>query len=342
MYRIDNPDAVTAIPAPSPLGNPGYFTGGNPQSGQAATIVDADWLNAVQEEISTVIERFGLTLSKTDRTQLWQALTGMQRQLLTGPLSMYVNAATGLDTNDGLSAATPMQTLNAAWGKIMHNYDLGGNLITVHMADGTYAPLYAAGQPTGLQGAGAPPVLFQGNVANPQNVIVSATAAQTHAVEVVNGAYIAVDSFTVQSSGVGGAGLFTAIGGIIQIRSMRFGNCALAHIDANAGAGFMAVTLGAQLTIAGNAQICLCADGGGVLEMQGANFVLVGTPNFSAGFAAAERTGYIIMYTNTFSGAATGPHYAVNLNGVIDTQGGGPTYFPGNAAGVQNTGGQYN
>jgi hypothetical protein len=74
MYRIDSAGSVTTIPVARPLATPGYFQGGNPQSGMDATIVDADWLNAVQEEIATVIEQAGITLSKTDRTQLWQAL----------------------------------------------------------------------------------------------------------------------------------------------------------------------------------------------------------------------------------------------------------------------------
>jgi len=77
MYRIDNPEATATIPTPAIAGAPGFFQGGNPQAGVKATIVDADWLNAVQEEISHVIEQAGITLSKTDRTQLAQALQTM-------------------------------------------------------------------------------------------------------------------------------------------------------------------------------------------------------------------------------------------------------------------------
>src|SRR5215813_12977641 len=74
MYRIDGPQSVTNIPTPAAPGTPGFFQGGNPSSGMKATVVDADWLNAVQEEIAHVIEQSALTLDKTDRTQLWQAL----------------------------------------------------------------------------------------------------------------------------------------------------------------------------------------------------------------------------------------------------------------------------
>jgi hypothetical protein len=44
---------------------------------------------------------------------------------------------------------------------------------------------------------------------------------------------------------------------------------------------------------------------------------------------------------NVFSGAATGPRYSANTNGVVNSFGGGATYFPGNAVGVLATGGQY-
>ena len=43
----------------------------------------------------------------------------------------------------------------------------------------------------------------------------------------------------------------------------------------------------------------------------------------------------------TATGTITGPRYNVILNGIISSQGGGAEYFPGSAAGISNTGGQY-
>lgn len=86
MYRIDNSTAVTTIPTPGAVGpNPnGYFTDGNPASGIPATVVDDDWLNAVQEEIANAVESDGTVLSKTNRTQLKAKLTGrlLRRSLI--------------------------------------------------------------------------------------------------------------------------------------------------------------------------------------------------------------------------------------------------------------------
>jgi hypothetical protein len=78
MHRIDDPTAVATLPAPRPVGTPGYFTGGSPGSGGfAATIVRYEFMNALQEEISHVIEGAGLTLDKTNNTQLSQALLAL-------------------------------------------------------------------------------------------------------------------------------------------------------------------------------------------------------------------------------------------------------------------------
>lgn len=76
MYRIDNATAATTIPTPGPIGpNPdGFFFGGNPSLGELATVVNADWLNSIQEEICAVVDAAGITLDKTVRTQLLQAI----------------------------------------------------------------------------------------------------------------------------------------------------------------------------------------------------------------------------------------------------------------------------
>lgn len=78
MYRIDNATAATTLPAPSAVGsNPnGFFTDGDPAGGIPATIVDDDWLNAVQEELANAITSDGTPLSKTNNAQLTAKLTG--------------------------------------------------------------------------------------------------------------------------------------------------------------------------------------------------------------------------------------------------------------------------
>jgi hypothetical protein len=82
MYRIDNATAVpsgSGIPAPAAPGpRPnGYFTVGNPSGPVPATVVDADWLNCIQEEICTVIAAGSIALSKGSQRNLLDALFAM-------------------------------------------------------------------------------------------------------------------------------------------------------------------------------------------------------------------------------------------------------------------------
>ena len=64
MHRIDT---STATP-----GN--RFTEGDPAIPLPATVVSADWLNAVQEELVAVVTGAGLELDKAENDQLWQAI----------------------------------------------------------------------------------------------------------------------------------------------------------------------------------------------------------------------------------------------------------------------------
>jgi len=64
MFRIDSEGAT--------VGN--RFTEGDPGLSIPATVVSADWLNSVQEELIKPIEEMGLALSKPSETQFWESL----------------------------------------------------------------------------------------------------------------------------------------------------------------------------------------------------------------------------------------------------------------------------
>jgi hypothetical protein len=54
--------------------NDGFFHDGDPFNGVQGTMVTADWLNAAQEEIATVIAAAGLALDPAQHDQLLEAL----------------------------------------------------------------------------------------------------------------------------------------------------------------------------------------------------------------------------------------------------------------------------
>lgn len=71
MFRIDVDSNTTVLPTPEVAGTPGYFRA---QSDPVQTQVSNDYMNMLQEEIINVILAAGLTPSKTDYTQLAQAI----------------------------------------------------------------------------------------------------------------------------------------------------------------------------------------------------------------------------------------------------------------------------
>lgn len=78
MHRIDSQGAVAVLPSPEPVGDViGFFTEGDPSNAIPATVVSADWANAVQEELVAVVLAGGLDLDKTNRTQVRDAILAL-------------------------------------------------------------------------------------------------------------------------------------------------------------------------------------------------------------------------------------------------------------------------
>ncbi|MBX6386334.1 MAG: hypothetical protein IRZ07_25735 [Microbispora sp.] len=144
MHRIDSSGAVAVLPAAAAVGSTvGYWSNGNPVSGQPATQLDQDWFNSVQEELVGIVLDAGLTPDKTNRAQVMQAL----RRLYAGNVKL-VSASTVLTADDaGLvrvdaSAGNVVLTLpavNAANGRplqfrIARVDGAAGNTVTVQPA----------------------------------------------------------------------------------------------------------------------------------------------------------------------------------------------------------------
>lgn len=71
------------------------FTEGDPINSIPATVVSADWLNAIQEEIANTIEDAGLTLSKPNNNQLTAAIAaiaGIAAGWTTGDVKLTMKA----------------------------------------------------------------------------------------------------------------------------------------------------------------------------------------------------------------------------------------------------------
>ena len=76
-----------------------------------------------------------------------------------------------------------------------------------------------------------------------------------------------------------------------------------------------------------------CRYSGCSAECAGQTVTLIGQPAFSASFMNVETCASIYYGGQTFVGTATGTRYTLSSNGVLNTNGGGTTYLPGNSAG---------
>lgn len=131
MFRIDNSTAISALPTVPAPGTPGFFTRGNVTTALAPTIVDDWWLNTIQEEIVAVVQGAGITLDKTNRTQLLaaiQAIAIASSPNLSGylPLSGGTLYKTGTDTpliihGDGMARIQFQATGLGTWRAGVHS-----------------------------------------------------------------------------------------------------------------------------------------------------------------------------------------------------------------------------
>ena len=132
--------------------------------------------------------------------------------------------------------------------------------------------------------------------------------------------------------------LLASKGGVISFQNVRCGACAGQQIRAEDGGRI--VCTGSYAVVGGGlAHWTLVANG--VLRVQSKTITLSGTPAFAQGFCNPGFGSSAIVNGNTFSGAATGPRYAVDSNAVLYTGGAGASYLPGDTAGSATNGGQY-
>jgi hypothetical protein len=176
-----------------------------------------------------------------------------------------------------------------------------------------------------------------GNTATPGNVVISVTSKS--AIELLCVANLTISGLKLQTTTSGHGIRCTVGGGLISVGAgMQFGACAQSHMQATNGG---AISCFSAYTINGSAQWHALTQTGGGVTMFGQTVTLSGTPAFTQAFVASSLLGFVSIASITYSGAATGVRYSASGNGVINTSGGGASFFPGNTAGTTSTGGQY-
>ncbi|MGH6821951.1 MAG: hypothetical protein ACREC4_00415 [Methylocella sp.] len=270
--------------------------------------------------------------------------TATQFRILPAPRTYYVNASTGNDANDGLTAGTAFATVSKA-ALISGTFNLNGFILSIIVADGAYAQAYFG--PT--NGSGNIEVI--GNSATPANCVITNSGGS--AIIVASGGMVNFTGFTFVSTGSsavdGGAGIWASGSATVNITNCRFGACKGAYIASSFG-GF--VTINGAFNIAGS------LDGSASIWPGAAVFALSGTIRTNPAtppaltisspvtgsyfaYASSPSTENLHFASITNPGNFTGQKYLVTLNAIINTTTGDVNYLPGTIAGVDNNGGKY-
>lgn len=359
-------------------GEAAIYIDGNPEAGIEGSAVPAKAIEPSMRELIHLIRFAGLTPSGTDREQVRKAIgmliesatpglaTLLQPGLVmpdgvtikvdgTGKLTVpdvYVRLATDLtiyvattgdDSNDGLTAATPLRTVQGALNKVSTSYNLGEHIVTISVAPGTYTeavslPKYQAS--TGfikIVGAGI------------DNTIVGGAGSGAVAL-MVDALYTLQDMTLTAANGSGNnPRCVLAMAGSITCSNAKFvlpasvtGPSPVCIYAYGSGQINLGINDGIPLILSiASATAALFAVNGGKINI---NNPLTISGTMSGACAYAFNLGVIFRNQTTMpaiSGAVTGGRYQSSVNGVINTYGGGASYFPGTVAGSVSMGGQY-
>jgi hypothetical protein len=253
------------------------------------------------------------------------------REILAADRTYYVRTD-GNDSNTGLT-----DTAGGAFLTIQKAIDVAASLdtsiynITIQIADGTYA---VSGQIICKNILGAGAVIIKGNNSTPENVVIDGGFSKT----TPGTAYTVNGLKLIKSSGSAIIAFSVSNGASMSAGYINFGAGFTYHIYCASGGAFIVST---SYTISGGANTHIfCRDASIINIVNSAVITLSGTPVFLT-FAYALILGMIVSSGMTFTGSATGKRYNVTNNGVIYTNGGGASYFPGDSAGTAATGGDY-
>ena len=256
------------------------------------------------------------------------------REVLSANRTYYVrtdgsNSNTGRANTSGGAFLTIQKALD-----VVATLDFNGFTVTIQIGDGTYT---AGGSIPAVVGqAGVSNLIIQGNSATPGNVVVSTTSASCFTMAAFGKARIKDMELRTTTGGY----CLTAMNqGVLEWGNIRFGACAQSHVIAQSGGQAFCIS---NYAITGAAARHIQADGAGSqAEVGGFTVTISGTPAFSSGFAFANTNGVLRLFSNTYSGSATGVRYTATNGGGINTFGAGATALPGDTAGSATSPGWY-
>lgn len=306
------------------------------------------WAITVANGATTITSANWTQQSATPYSAPWfpnlESLTSIFQQIIP-QTTFYVDRAIGSDTlYDGTSA-----TINGnkgPWATIGHAvtalsaYNLNGNTVTIQLgATGSYSGVLNIAAPSsGI-------LVINGNTSAQSTYTITGAPTGQNAVVNITSGTVNLSGLVVQntSSGTGTTAVRAANATLnltnVTLTATITGTQALSSAGIGASINFQAGCICASSGVPW--QSALFAQNGGTIA-QNANIATSGSPAVTGAWALAQVLGVIgvapgLGITWTGSGA-TGPRYSSTLGSVINTNGGGANFFPGNSVGSAPTG----
>lgn len=247
---------------------------------------------------------------------------------LTANRTYYVRTD-GSDSNTGLS-----NTAGGAFLTIQKAVDeaallnAGPYSITIQVADGTYAANVALRR---VQGWGT--CTIQGNSGTPGNVVIGAAGGS--AIEGIGPMRWTVKDFKAAAAAT--RGINAEDNAVVLFSNIVFAGATSAILRATVGGQVRAI---GNFNVEGNAAFLWVCGPLGQIDTSSRTITFANSPAFSTATAYADTLSSLSLFTMTFTngGSVTGKRYQANNNGVINTNGGGANYVPGNSAGSTSNG----
>lgn len=309
----------------------------------AFTDLDGKLNDSEQVLLQKISQRLGQFFTANDSEQvllgkILDALNLSSTSVLTTARTYYV-ATTGSDSNTGLDATVPFRTIQKAIDTAQALSILANVNVTIQLADGTYTVTSAI---TCRQFGGWGQVIIQGNAANKAAVVVSTATAGISLFSFIGtgGSRWVLQHLTL-------SGLSSNIGVLVDSHArLSIGNLGWSSAfsaGVSAALNSSVQFIGTAYTIAGAmSQFILCQRNAFVLGTTTGTWTISGTPAIAAFVTCIDQGNVRISSANvTFSGSATGARYSAAMNSIIQTNGGGANFFPGDSAGSVATGGVY-
>lgn len=245
--------------------------------------------------------------------------------------TIYYVSQTGSDSNNGRSVATAFATLDHAMTVIGSLVVTPNVTVTVQLVDGVI-PVATEIVPPAIGGN----LIIQGNASDITAVTLHVSVP--NAISIKGNQRTTWKNFTFTASAASVSGFELWGTSLTHLGSIKWSTNMTGDLITMREASTLVHD--ANFEIATQASRYLSIQGECEMDMNNLTVTLTGTPNWANQFITLFK-GYARIESTTFSGSATGTRYFVAQSGVINTNGAGASYLPGNVAGSTATQGQY-